>query len=242
MVHVTLIGDSNVYRNITAKAFSTKIGHPVTILQATRLQSLEISMKEVKNDTDFLVVSALSNLLCESFGANKPTDHQLKTEIEAYLNLLSTAQSRRILLVPPFLRTSPAWFGELLGEMLRNLTAMTKDNPVMLLLPEFVVKTDQLISDGVHLSPATGALFLDYLANCTIDASKATTASPPQLSDSTEIISILKGSVLPKLDELTTTQKKVIHFNRSLQTEQNVIVLNCLMYTFTSSYFNPAHL
>lgn len=212
MNRISIIGDSNVYRNINPQRISKRLGKTVSITQATKRASLEIALKETGQEVDTLLVSALPNIICDAFTV-APSEPNLIIEIETYLNLLATNSTvSRILLVPPFFRSIPPWFGEQLPLMLRQLSALSKQNEKFTVLPEFKVSGVDLIQDGVHLSKESGNRFYEYLASTLLDLLQST-ESPSDSVTSADVMALIKSSVLPKLDILPTVQTKVSRAN-----------------------------
>lgn len=219
MSRLTLIGDSNVYRNVTVQKLAQRLGRPVTLHKATRKQTFELSLSRLSESDDVVIVSALSNLLCDAFLSKEPTDQELEQEVTSHLRALSSVPfPRHILLIPPFFRDTPDWFGGKLPLTLRKLTAAKDIDKRILVLPEFKVSGNDLIDDGVHLEPQSGIRFYDYLVNCAMDifdqpsTSSSTPTQAPVPEAGSDVIAFLKDNVLPKLDILPGVQSKVIYF------------------------------
>lgn len=64
MFRITLLGDSNLYRFVTADRLSRNINHPVCLINTARRTTLELGLQEVaKDDSSLVVLSALANLI-----------------------------------------------------------------------------------------------------------------------------------------------------------------------------------
>lgn len=223
MNRLTIIGDSNIYRNVSAQRLAERVGKSVTIHKAARRQTFDLGLERLEKDDDVVMVSALSNLLCDTFGTKQPTEEQLSDEVKRHIEQLATSTyPKLILIVPPFYRRTPTWFTEIIQTTLRQLSIAIKKDSRFTILPEFKVKDSDLLDDGVHLDSTSGQLFYEYIVSCTLDvfplASKSTATTPPTPSadaTSAEVLNLLKTSVLPKLDELTNTQSKVTDLERA---------------------------
>lgn len=236
MSRILLIGDSNVYRNVTVDRFSSKVNNSsITIINATKQQTFDLGLKEFyKGEHDVLLVSALANLLSDSANTVSPVD--IKSTVSAttlsYLKSIqgSTRSDQRVLLVPLFLRSSPTWFKDHIQSVNSQLSELTQIIPNICLLPEFKVKVTDLLSDGVHLQPEAGMRFFDYLVSCCLDVQTfEDNISRSQPTDSGRIINhlfdknkeptiadvldVLTTSVIPRLDENTSTKSKIVELD-----------------------------
>lgn len=212
MSRLILLGDSNIYRNITADRISKRVNMSTSIIQATRQQSFELGLKSVGEPCEILIVSTLPNLACDAFGMSAPKEEEVKTLIHNYATQISGIKVKTIALVPPLFRIVPKWYGEVYQFMLRQMKMEVEAHENLQLLPEFTVSGVNLLADGVHLNVSMGQKFYDYLVNCILDLQK-----PPSTQEATakptetvaEILSILKEQVLPELKENTTTKAKL---------------------------------
>lgn len=221
MNRLTIIGDSNVYRNVTVQKLAQRLGKAVTLHKATRKQTFELSLSRLSESDEILVVSALSNLLCDAFVSKEPTDPELEAEVTSHLKALSSVPfPKHILIIPPFFREVPTWFGGKIPLTLRKLAAAPTIDKRIIILPEFKVNGTDLIDDGVHLEPQSGVRFYDYLVNCAMDIFDQPSSSSTDLSSPStvvpeaggDVISFLKTHVLPKIDVLPGVQTKVMIF------------------------------
>lgn len=229
MDRLVIIGDSNVYRNVTAERLKRRIGRDVVIVRATKAQSLELGLKEVsKMSCSTLIVSALPNLISDSAAQVSPADLPavVAETTTRYLSGIAeyTKNVRRVLLVPPLIRTTPAWFVDHLKSINTLLQAHVRTYKNMQLLPEFKVQVTDLLSDGVHLHAESGSRYFDYFVNCCLDLleiadtdelemdisqpdSGALTSSA--LPTTQDIMNLLNTTVVPRLDEISGLRNKI---------------------------------
>lgn len=259
MNHVLVIGDSNVYRNCTMDRLSRRLNCSVKLMEAPRLHSLEVALKEVKRVSyNFVLISCLPNLLCDFVNDIDPStknfDQKLKECITDYVHLIqSNCDSKQsVLYVPALYLSLPVWFPEFFVFINRVLKDHVTVYPCSKVLPLFRVDDLSLMPDGEHLDLTTGAKFFDYLVSCLLDmvpilpeassvsfsapsatvttatasvsslsvTSISASASTPLPSDDTattaDVMRFLRGSVAPKLDELTGVTTRVDKIEKKL--------------------------
>lgn len=218
MSRLIIIGDSNIYRNITAINLTKRVNRPSNILHATRLSTLEVAIKAVTPECELLVVSALSNILCDEYGQVAPSEEQLTAFMDKHVDFVSSAPSVSTLILPPFHRQEPTWFGPLVPKLRLLLVKSALRHKHVTILPEFKVMQLDLIKDGVHLGSDTGARLFNFLVSCILDlqnpeqstSSQARTtsneAAPESISD---VMQLIRNEVLPLLGDVPTNKDKV---------------------------------
>lgn len=219
MSRLLIIGDSNIYRNMTASVLSKKLNRPSNILHATRQQTLEVAVQSVTPECEVLIVSALANLLCDEFGQQAPDEAQLSSSVTKYVDLISTAPAVRTLLLPPFFRLEPTWFGPNLPKMRLFMAKSSLRYKHVTVMPEFNVSQLDLLKDGVHLGSDTGAKLLSYIVSCVLDLQEVpttvATANPAHTDDQSapesisDVMKLLRKEVLPLLSDVPSNKKKV---------------------------------
>lgn len=212
MSKLILVGDSNLYRNIDAARLSKKLNRPSLILHATRQQTLEVGINSVTSDCEVLVVSALANLLCDEYGQQSPDNQQLISSVTKYVDQVSKAPSVSTLLVPPFYRHEPKWFGEFVPRLRLLLVESAANYKHVTVLPTFKVCALDLLKDGVHLGSDSGKRFFDYVASCILDIpSPDAQTDPPAAAPETisDVMKLIRNEVLPALKDGTVANTKV---------------------------------
>lgn len=213
MGRLIFLGVSNVYRNVTPDRLAKRVGHSVSLINATKRQTFEIGIKEVaKHPGETLIVSCLANLLCDEAAIVSPIDlvPKLQSTLDQCVGLLmkSLQNSGRILLVPLFIRTTPSWFPDHIQMLNTRLETLVKSDPKFVLLPEFKIKVSDLLSDGVHLSPDVGVKFNDYVVSCYLDllppALEISHSQPSGSGDSTSHVlpAIFTSSAEPTISDV----------------------------------------
>lgn len=221
MSRLILVGDSNLYRNITVSKLSKKINQSPLILHATRQQTLEVSLASVTPECEILLVSSLANILCDEFGQDPPSDKSLIASVTKFVDLVSSAPSAITLVAPPIFRSVPKWFGEYTPKLRLALVDAAAKYKHVTILPSFTVCQIDLLQDGVHLGTDTGAKFLDYVASCIQDVSSIQSHSekektPPPITETIEdVTKLIRTEVLPLLADSSKTTQKVSMLNEN---------------------------
>lgn len=236
MNRIMILGDSNIYRNVTADGFSTRISTPTTILNTARLATLETRLKELsEDDHSIVVISSLDNILSD-YGRGIETDDLedvIGKAVNDYVDLVSksTELKERVLLCPPLYRSDPVWFADLLLYAKERLSLCCTFIPNRTVIPEFRVSGIDLEKDGVHLIPEVGLKYIEHLASCLKDilcvsqSSKMAhgSTSHPIFSTGSEptnadIMSCLQNVVMPRLNELAGIKSHVEQLERKFLT------------------------
>lgn len=246
MSRLVVVGDSNLYRNATAKSLSLKINRPVTLCQATKLQTLQICMKELaKKPCDTLLVSAISNILCDEVDSSTPEklSSTAKKAVSTFMNAIlgESTSIKQILIVPPIYRSVPKWFVETRSIVLKQLEHECTTSKKALMLPEFIANETDLLPDGVHLHPDAGARFLSYLQNCLLDAQGDSDEfydapaldeygvgeTPDKEPTNRDIMNLIKDNIIPKVNEIPSISKRIdeLEARGTIRSNQDDIVL-----------------
>lgn len=225
MSRIILIGDSNVYRNISADKLARRLNRSITVHKATKQQTLEVGLRALNVEHQLLLVSALPNIICDEFGFEVPTEAQLINSITGYVDLIASSTTSTTLLVPPIFRSTPPWFGSQLPVMQKHLMELSKRYTHLYFLPEFKITGVDLIADGVHLNTAAGEALFNYVVNCIQDSiTSSTTPNDPAKTLATsstlsaqstgketigDVLSYLKNNVTPQLEDISGIKTKV---------------------------------
>lgn len=217
MSRLIIAGDSNVYRNLSASRAAEKTSCRTAIHKITRKQTFELLIKELRPEPGTMLVSVISNIICDLLGPNPPTDDSLNAAVVRFVDLMIPIQKLplRVLIVPPIPRKVPSWFNERIPKMTTFLEQSLQGISSFCLAPPFAPDALVLLDDGVHLDEYTGARFAEYLISLIQDFNQiAETAAPqPKPSDkeatSSDVMALIKESVLPRLDTLPLVQTKV---------------------------------
>lgn len=227
MNKLLLIGDSNIYRNVSPERLATKIGCQVTLLQATRATSLEIGLREISKTTyDVVVVSALANILSDAGLGTTPDrlESILEETTVAYVRSIyeKAGTVKDLLLLSPLPRNNPLWFNNHLAGIRSVLLRETNSLANVTVLPEFPLSEVSLLPDDVHLTNDSGSRYYEYLSSCLLDIQVKPTTSQPvvigqlesMLHSSTQptnsdILDVLTRTVVPQLQEISGVREKV---------------------------------
>ena len=164
----SLIGDSNVKRNMTPTACRDR-PHMMSaqVLLCSRLEVFKQSLKSIKSESNVCVVACLSNFISSSEDTSESVSHRVGPILDEVFSLLSEECSsnvqRRYLVSPPMYRRSPMWYRDGMAEILKKFSAMAAAYPQsnLGLLPSF--SSAALEADGVHLTPYSGLEYVLHL-------------------------------------------------------------------------------
>ncbi len=166
-----LFGSSNVYRHF-------KRGVHNGLFLAPSLQLVKCTKKAVfdahvvsMTSLDLLVSSVLANFIvdaCEGVPDNEAAlfaNQQVTAHVQSLLELSVRFPSANFIIVPPFYRSTPAWFGSHLPGVLSHLTSeVTKlSSSRIAVISPFVVVPSLLEADGIHLHAAGGDQLLRHI-------------------------------------------------------------------------------
>ena len=198
----TIIGDSNVKRNISktnSRACPLMAG--AQILQCGHLQLLEESLRAIRKESDVCIVSCLTNFLTASEDdpmVSKRIEPVLDEFCSALFGASSALPGITFLIAPPMYRRLPVWYREGLPEIMRLFSQAFSpaERPQnLLLLTSF--STPEFDSDGVHLTAYSG---LEYIMHLFDSAEEAIGAAAMPVEETTvktsESIRVLEDRVM----------------------------------------------
>lgn len=121
MLRATMLVDSNVYRHTTADRMSSKSGCPLTMINVTKMATLEIGLETARKDESGLVLlSVFSNLISDAGKLVKEAELEscVTNTIRDLVVLLTSklVSKKRVLVLVPFYRDEPKWFGAFLRD------------------------------------------------------------------------------------------------------------------------------
>ena len=163
----TVIGDSNVRRNMTTmNAASRESMSTAKIIDCIAIATLAQALRDVSADTTVLLIQCLTSFLvsCEDtgsiFGTIDPILGEFNTLVRGFAN---SRQALHVLVAPPMYRQSPSWYRRHLPEVAHQFSSiLTASKPKNLHLLSSSVVQD-LCADGVHLTPISGLHYLLHL-------------------------------------------------------------------------------
>ena len=173
----TVIGDSNVRRNMTAmNVASREAMSTAKVIDCLAITTLAQALRDVSVDTTVLLIQCLTSFLvvCEDtgsiFGSIDPTLGEFKAMV---CDFAASHQALQVLVAPPMYRPSPTWYRRHLPAVANQFSKILSINkPKNLhLLASSVVQ--DVGPDGVHLTPVAG---LHYLLHLFDDAHRVLTS------------------------------------------------------------------
>ena len=173
-----LIGSSNVSNNYEKEVFTEYPEYHM--MKCTRFNAFKAQMNLLDKENKLVVISVIENFLADAAKreeSNDPDnyvtnfDEILSSAIQEYADEIKKAATRlpetTFLIVKPILRPSLNWFDlnfEEIGEDIKE--KLTKINCANVSEIESLSRASQnFATDGVHLTPDSGRLFVDCLIN-----------------------------------------------------------------------------
>ena len=162
----SLIGDSNVRRNITktnSRACPQMSGSQVLFCQ--KLPLLEDALGKIRKESSVCIVACVTNFLTSSDDdsmVSKRVEPVLDEFVHHLTATCANAPDLTILVSPPMYRMAPVWYREGLPEVLTRFSGAFREKPANLhLLPSF--PTPDYEADGVHLTAYSGLEYMIHL-------------------------------------------------------------------------------
>lgn len=161
----TLIGDSNVRRNVTSSVTADRpLMSDAQIIPSGRLSSFAAALESTRAESNACVVSCVSNYLSTS-PPGSSTSARIDKVISDFFSKIQafcvTRPSVQVFVCPPMYRTSPLWYRDSLPEMLVRFSASSSGPANLHMMPSF--PRPVLETDGVHLTPFSGMEFIVHL-------------------------------------------------------------------------------
>ena len=166
-----LFGSSNVYRNferaVNSGCFS---GRDFELVKCTQKAAFDSHLATL-NTSGLIVSSVLENFITDVC-KGVPDDEiqlfahqQVTAHVDGLAGLISRLPGVSVVICPPMYRSSPAWYGSYLPDLLGFLAAEVSrvGSSQLGLCSPFIVVPSILESDGVHLTPAGGDRFLAHI-------------------------------------------------------------------------------
>ena len=191
----TLLGDSNVKRNITktnTRACPQMLG--CQVLTCMKLELLEAALGQIRKESNVCIVSCVTNFLASS-EEDSVVSKRIEPVLDDFCTALGTACTANpamfFLVSPPMYRHSPLWYREGLPEVLTRFSLFLRERPSNLhLLPSF--PTPEFEKDGLHLNPYSGLEFMIHLfdsAQFLLDGLESTCDQRlPEVNEATRVL------------------------------------------------------
>lgn len=195
----TVIGDSNVSRNMTPFNVRDRPGlSDAQVISCSRLTVLPDALRSARTTSNIIILACITNLLTASEESSSVAARVAPVLIEFRQCLEAFCASRATTVVvvsPPMFRVLPHWYSTGLAEILIEFSSvMSCNRPINLHLAGSFA-TPELLQDGVHLTPYSGLRYIVHL----FDAARAileTPAPPPELAATNEAIRVVADRVV----------------------------------------------
>ena len=166
----TLIGSSNIYRFDKPETFTGYKRYKM--VACTSMEVFRVAMDELENNKGGVVISVVENFICKAIRGSKEPDaivNLAKEAINQYLGVVKTVATKhpelKFALVLPILRPKEAWYTENHSSIVKWIGdgIKTMDLGNVSKINSSVETTQQFESDGVHLTMASGKVFIDAI-------------------------------------------------------------------------------
>ena len=177
----TVIGDPNVRRNMTGLNMASRDSmKSAQVIACDNLLSLDQALFEVRAESTVCIISAITNMLLEAddTGTVASSIESVITNFKSkIIALCSLRTALQVVVAPPLFRIRPVWYQKNLPQISGLFsTVMSNDVPPNLhLLASFC--SQDLLPDGIYLSPVSGLHFVLHLFDQTENILRLVSAS-----------------------------------------------------------------
>jgi len=163
----TLIGDVNVKRNVTSLNMASRgVMKSAQFLDVGQLSSVSSVFSNVRQESNVCIFAGFTEFLSSVdyagtvLGTIDPVLESLQLEIRSFCEARSSVM---LILTPPLYLSRPSWYRTGLPEIGARFSSCFASNPPpnLHLMPGF--SCQDLLQDGVHLTPVSGLHYLLHL-------------------------------------------------------------------------------
>ena len=163
----TVIGDANVRRNMTAMNVASREAMTTArVIDCSDLASFAQALQQVSQDTTVCLVQCLTSFLVAAndagtiFGTVDPVIGEFSNQLRGFS---ASRGNLQVLVAPPMYRPFPVWYRNHLPEVAQQFSSLMSANRSrnLHLLTSSVVQ--DLLPDGLHLTPVAGLHYLLHL-------------------------------------------------------------------------------
>ena len=183
----SILGDSNVKRFVTlVNRRACPELESAQVLLCGRLALLSDALGEVRDVTDVVLVSCLTNFLTSASGSSsaalrvEPALLDFRSKIHDFCKKFP---ERFVLVFPPMYRSNPLWYRDELPEVLKRFSSVLSDQRPRNLILMSSFSSPSFESDGVHLTPYSGLEYLLFLFDSARDAIRLDGLEPEDRSE-----------------------------------------------------------
>ena len=181
----SIVGDTNVIQNMTAlNRRASPLMEECQVISCKRLSVMADCLRSMRSSSDSCIVACLTNFLtslsCRAGSSVDALVEPVFTDVRDVLGTFATANPDVMVFVsPPMYRQHPEWYRNGLPEILTKFSKMLSAlrSPAFHLLPSF--SAQDLVDDGIHLTPYAGLKFVVHLFDSSLDAIKSCSATMP---------------------------------------------------------------
>ena len=213
----SIIGDSNVSRNMTAlNRRASPLMEECQVISCRKLSGFADSLRSLRASSNSCIVACLTNFFTDVSTRGSPDAasrlEPVFEEIRAVLADYVTANPDIMMFVsPPMYRQLPEWYRNSLPKLLpqfsKALSALR--SPGFHLLPS--LQTQDLEDDGIHLTPYSGLKYVVHLFDSSLDVIKGLSATLPA------VVSAVSESTRALEDRVVVLEHDQRHLRQKLQ-------------------------
>jgi len=163
----TLIGDINVKRNVTSlNVASRNVMKTAQYLDVSQLSSISTVFSNVRVESNVCIFACFTEFLSSAdfagtiLGSIDPVLETLQSEIRAFCDSRSDLV---LILSPPLYLSKPSWYRTGLPEIAARFSSCFSNDPPSNLHLLAGFSSQDLLPDGVHLTPVSGLHYLLHL-------------------------------------------------------------------------------
>ena len=178
----TIVGDANVRRNMTGlNIASREVMKTAQVVACDSLSTLDSALIEVRKESSVCIIACLTGMLLTGDDTGTVSSSvesvliAFKSKIDAFIAARPTVQ---VAVAPHLYRHQPFWYQRSLPQItgLFSVVLSNDVHPNLSLLASF--SSQDLLPDGIYLTPVSGLHYVLHLFDCTETALRLK-ASPP---------------------------------------------------------------
>ena len=181
----SILGDSNVKRHLNpVNCRDRPLMSGCQLLPCGKVSLLAETLRAVREESNVVVVSCLTNFLTQSEDAGSVTfrvDPVLREVHQIICDFATGREEVSFIVAPPMYRLVPLWYRDGMPEVLIKFSEIFRDKPFNVhLMSSF--PTPDLEGDGVHLTAYSGMEFVLHLFGASGSLLEAAQLPPDEAS------------------------------------------------------------
>ena len=214
MLRFSILGDSNVKRHLNpVNCRDRPLMSGSQLLPCGHLAVLAETLRAIREESNVVVVSCLTNFLTQSEEAGSVTfriDPVLREAHQVICDFAVNHAEVSFIVAPPMYRLVPLWYRDGMPEVLIKFSETFRDKPPNVHLMQSF-PTPDLEGDGVHLTAYSGMEFMLHL----FDASRALLENSQLPQD--EVTNLVSEQARALEDRVVSLEQDHRRLNKSVE-------------------------